>query len=294
MKSLKLLIVFLIALTPYTSEAQFLKKIGKKAEEAAERTVLRKTDEKTSQKVGKGIDNTVDGKKGNKKKKKKSKNKNTEAQNTTPQQQPYNNQKAAAFEPTYNFSYKYVMRVSSAQNNMENMTMEFWLEPNVSYMGMNMSQQGMEMFQIMDSEKETAYSFINASGNKMASSTNYGGYVNNEQENYEDYSITTLPNKTILGYNCIGKQFENDEWKTIFYFTNDVDVSINNMFQTDASQNVPAELKKHFNPDDNNLIMYIEMIDKKQTGKKDRSGKMECISFEKENFTFNTSGYKSY
>ncbi|HLT53056.1 MAG TPA: hypothetical protein VKZ97_04175 [Flavobacteriaceae bacterium] len=53
-----LLIVTCLAITPAT-QAQFLKKLKKKAENAAERTILNKTDEVVSKKTGKTIDDAT-------------------------------------------------------------------------------------------------------------------------------------------------------------------------------------------------------------------------------------------
>src|SRR5690606_34744890 len=188
MKKLKLILVVLITLAAQTSEAQLLRKIGKKAEEAAERTILNKTDEKTSKKVGEGIDDTVDGKKEKKKKKKKNKKSN--------------NKTASNYESSYAFSYKYILRFDMNSMKNETMTMNFFLEPDATYMGTEIDQQGMEMFQIMDSKNEVSHSFINTSGMKMVTSTDFSKYVDeNAMENQmEDYTITSLPNKNILGY----------------------------------------------------------------------------------------------
>ncbi|GAA0872895.1 hypothetical protein GCM10009117_20420 [Gangjinia marincola] len=58
-----------------SAEAQFLKKLGKRVEQAAERTVLNKSEQKTSKETGKVFDKTVEGK-GKKKKKKSNSSKN--------------------------------------------------------------------------------------------------------------------------------------------------------------------------------------------------------------------------
>ncbi|MBR9915522.1 MAG: hypothetical protein GYB32_11965 [Algicola sp.] len=56
-----ILLLGCFVVTP-TTQAQFLKKLKKKAEQAVERTVLNKTDEKISKKTGKTIDDVTDGK----------------------------------------------------------------------------------------------------------------------------------------------------------------------------------------------------------------------------------------
>lgn len=60
----KFLILLLFGITvPFTVEAQFFKKLAKKAEKAAERTVLNRTDREVSKGTDKTIDGIVDGKK---------------------------------------------------------------------------------------------------------------------------------------------------------------------------------------------------------------------------------------
>ncbi|MFY0714656.1 hypothetical protein J1D01_13340 [Seonamhaeicola sp. NFXS20] len=61
MKSKNILLIMVCLLVTSTTQAQFLKKLKKKAEEAAERTILRKTDEVVSKKTEKTIDDVVNG-----------------------------------------------------------------------------------------------------------------------------------------------------------------------------------------------------------------------------------------
>lgn len=59
MKTKQILSLILCLCIGFSSNAQFLKKLKKKAEDAVERTVLRKTDEKVSQKTEKTIDDAT-------------------------------------------------------------------------------------------------------------------------------------------------------------------------------------------------------------------------------------------
>lgn len=265
----------------FQMEAQIFKKIQRSAENAAERTVLRKTEQKTAEKVDESIDDALEGEE----KEKRKKNKKSQSKKSG----------SDAFAPSYAFSYKYTMEVTSKDAKTQQMQMDFWLEPNAKYMGIEMKQQGMEMFQILDAKQTMAYNFVNSGGNKMAMSMDYGQFDTETEEDYSDYTITPLPDKTILGYRCTGKKMENDEWEVTFYYTQEVDVSINSMFQSDQTDNVPEELKQQFSPDEEYLLLSMVMKDKKNQGtKEDRSGSMECVALEKDNFTFATTGYSSY
>src|SRR5690554_1482262 len=284
MKTLKIIITLLLFTFSGVTQAQILKKIGERAEKAAERTVLNKTEQKTSQKVGKGIDDAVDGSgKSNKNNKKSKANKN----NSTPSQGS-----SATYADTYKFSYKYVMRVSSKQKNHPDAQMTMHLEPKSQYLGMKINQQGVDMFQVIDHQNQVAHSFINVGGNHMASSTDLSGYTDNSNDDFSDFTITQLPNKTISGLLCTGIQMENNEWKTTMYFTENTPVSNLMMFNADQGQQFPEKLKRFINPDEEKLLMYLNMEDKKYSGRKDRSGTMECILFEEDNFTFQTAPYK--
>jgi len=78
MKTLKLCFIMGLFINFNTVEAQFIEKLGKKAERAAERTVERKVERKTEQKTGEVMDEVLgDGKKNKKRKKKKSGNNRT-------------------------------------------------------------------------------------------------------------------------------------------------------------------------------------------------------------------------
>ena len=67
MKNIKILLVFLIVLASVqTNQAQILKKLGKRVENAAENAVLRKSEQKVSRETGKVMDTILDGKKGEK------------------------------------------------------------------------------------------------------------------------------------------------------------------------------------------------------------------------------------
>ena len=82
MKTIKILLVLMtLLISSQTSYAQFLKKLGQRAEDAAKEAVIRKTAQKVNRETEKTMDTILDGSKGGKKKKNKSSNQNGDSQN---------------------------------------------------------------------------------------------------------------------------------------------------------------------------------------------------------------------
>ncbi len=76
MKNIKILLVLItLLISSQTSYAQFLKRLGERAEDAAKEAVIRKTAQKVDRETGKVMDTILDGNKGKRKKSKSSKKK---------------------------------------------------------------------------------------------------------------------------------------------------------------------------------------------------------------------------
>lgn len=271
------IILTCIALFAFSNaEAQFFDKLKKEVEKSAERTVVNKSGDKTSEEVGQGFDGLFSKKKKKKKEKKKKDNDEVEPKNQ------------------YSFSYKYSMKMSSKDGEF---LIDYYLKPNADYIGAkfkSMESQGMDMFMVMDTKTPANHMFMDMNGGKMVrSSTLPESYLENQdaEEAFSKYTITPMPNKKILGYNCKGVKMENDEWEIVFYYTNEVGASFNSMFGNgEESKNIPDEMKEIFLTGGNNLIMSMMMTDKKKNGK--RNGKMQCIALDEINFTFKTKEYR--
>lgn len=252
--------------------AQFLDKLKKNVEQKVEQTVINKTSDKASQKTGDAIDKLFNQKIGEQKGKK-----------ITPDNVP----------ESFSFEYQYRLTMTTVQSKSK-MNLDYFLKPGENYMGVKMNQ-GQEIFMIMEGQSNINYMFMNSGGNKIATATAIDGddIIEDDTINYEDYTITDLPNKTFLGYDCKGKQMENSEYVFKMYFTNEAPVSFNDVFKMDTDR-IPEAIKRQFDGSENATMMYMEMKDKVNKGKRNTSGTIECTLLEPSNFTFNTSGYKFY
>lgn len=266
--------VFLLSFFGSPVHAQFLNKLKKSIEDKVEQTVINKTSDKAAQKTDQSLDKVFDAKLGGNKKTKK----------ITPENVP------SSFE--FDYQYRLTMTTATSKTKMD---MDYFLKPEATYMGVKMNQgQGQEMFMIMDGQTNINYMFIETGDNKIATATSIDGdeiIIENQDYNYDGYTFTDLPDKTFLGYNCKGKKMENDEYIFIMYFTNEAPVTFNDVFKTDTDR-IPKAIKNQFKEGENGTMMYMEMKDKLNKGKKNTSGTMECTLLEPQNFTFNTTGYK--
>ncbi len=266
-----ILILSIFLLSQANLQAQFLKKLGKKVENKVENTVINKTSNKAGKETGKAVDKVLEPEKNTDKDTKKSKTTSTTKQ----------------LRSSYEFDYQYRLTMTTTQGKMD---IDYFLKPGASYLGTKMNQ-GVEMFMIMDSDSNTNYMFMDSGGNKIATATSINGNeIINASKNDNDYTITDLPPKTILGYNCIGKQMENDEYLIKMYYTTKAGISFNDVFQSGNDQ-IPDAMKAHFNSADGALMMYMDMIDKKNKGKKSSSATMECTLLQPKKFNFSTAGY---
>lgn len=268
MKNLKALLFCALFLTTGVAKAQFLDKLKNKVEKRVEQTVINKTADKAAQKTSKTMDKVFDPKLGGGKAGKK----------VTPQNVP------ASFE----FEYLYRLTMTTKEGTMD---IDYHLKPGATYLGSKIST-GMEMFMVMDGHENITYMFMESGGNKIATATSVDLSEVPEDDEFDmsSFTVTDLPNKTFLGYDCIGKKMENDDYTFTIYFTPDGPVSFNDVFPSNSDQFPPA-LRNQMQQYEGSLMMYMDMKDKKNKKKKNTSGTMECTIIEKNNFNFSTTGY---
>ncbi|MBV2165878.1 MAG: hypothetical protein KUL76_05030 [Kaistella sp.] len=254
--------------------AQFLDKLKKTVADKVERTIINKTAEKAAQKTDNTLDKVFDT----------NLNKNKQTQKVNPANVP----------SSFDFEYQYRLTFTTATSKTK-LNMDYFLKPKATYMGVKMEQvKGQEVFMVMDGQTNINYMFIKAGENKMATASSINGDEiagDTQDSNYEGYTFTDLPNRTFLGYNCKGKKMENSEYVFVLYFTDEAPVSFNDVFKMDTDR-IPAAVKKQFSGGEKSTMMYMEMTDKLNKGKKDRSGTMECTLLQPQKFTFSTAGYR--
>lgn len=256
MKQIFLIFFFIAGLGIYNSQAQLLKKLQQRVIDRAENVVVEKTAQKAADKTGDAMDKIL--------------NPNFGAMGKGSGKKV----DMSSLPASYNFHYKYSIKVTSREGEVQ---FDYFLNKTEPYMGVKMVS-GVDMAFVFDEGNKVIFTSMNGikSASEMASITD----VNDDDlDAYNDYKITELPNKTFLGYDCIGRQMENDDYKFIVYIAPNMETSFGKMFKSDQA-NLPPATQKLAKDYENGLMMYMDMTDKKTKKKKNASGTMECVAFE--------------
>ena len=187
---------------------------------------------------------------------------------------------------SYKFDYRYAMKMSTQDGTID---MDYYLNKTEPYMGMKMfmgEDKNMNMSMVFDEGNKTLFTYVN--GMAMATEMDLSDAVDEEDTDmYKDFTFKELPNRQFLGYDCIGREMENDEYKFTIYIAPDMEAGFGNMFKSKHA-NIPPSMQKFSKEYENGLMMYMEMVDKKNKNKKNLTATMECVAFEPTNLVINT------
>jgi|TARA_R100000479_G_scaffold51000_3_gene24240 hypothetical protein len=298
MKPIKtLLAVFFAIAICGTSNAQFFKKLKKRAEHAVERTVLNKTDREISKETDKTIDGVIkgDGKKNKKESKELTKEEKAKAEKRA---MSIFGGGLEGIPDTYKFQYVMDMKMTSTNKNSDDITMQYYIEPNASYFGNAMPNENSNSVMVYDLENQAMVTFMDNNGQKMAMKMRMPleekmqEMIEKTQKGENNAAnmanITPLPSKTILGYSCKGYLVKQDEGTSKIYITDEAPVSFVGMFAN------LEKMQKNMNTatipfGKNSLMMELEYTSNKR--KKDNIH-MICTGIKKAPFTINKADYR--
>ncbi len=269
MKRTLLITALLISIGVSHSNAQFLNKLKKRVIEKTEDLVIEKAADKVADKAanktGEAMDKLLNPDFGS-------------IMNPTGKKVDMSKLPAS-----YNFDYLYAMKMSTQDGEVG---MDYFLSKTEPYMGvkMNMGEdKNMNMSMVFDEGNKTIFTYVN--GMAIATEMDLSNAVDNEEiDVYNDYTFKELPNRQFLGYDCIGREMENNEYKFTVYIAPNMEAGFGNMFKTEHT-NIPPSMQKFSKDFENGLMMYMEMQDKNN---KNISATMECVAFEPTDLVINT------
>ena len=261
MKKILLITVLLTSFGVYQSNAQFFDKLKKRVLEKTEELVIDKTADKAAEKTGEAMDNLLNPDFGK-------------------FMSPMGKQVDIAELPaSYKFDYRYAMKLTTQEAEMD---MDYYLSKTEPYMAIKMNMGG-DMSVVFDEGNKAVYTSMG--GMTMATEMDLSDVVDQEDEDiYTDYTFKELPNRTFLGYDCIGREMENAEYKFTIYIAPNIESGFGNMFKSEHA-NLPPTMQKFTEEYQNGLMMYMDMVDKKD---KKSNATMECVAFEPTNYVINT------
>ena len=249
------------------SHGQFLKKLTKRVEQKVENTVVEKTANKATEKTSKSMDKVFD---------------------ANPFVGGASGEKAdpSSVANSYDFTWKYSLKMTRKEGEI---LFDYYLKPDASYFGFT-SATMKNMFTVMDNGHKITVMFMKSEGNTMGMVSKMPDDLDLEEaaEESANYKLEQLEDKTINGYHCKGVKAVSDDYEMVMYFTNDTEVSFEDLYKNQKTK-IPLQLTNYFKPGDKVLMVSMDMNDLKN---KKRSAKMECVGLEKVTKTVNKSDYK--
>lgn len=266
MKTLKLLFTLTALLLVTNGQAQFFKKLKKRAEEAAKETVAMKVEEKTARETEKTFDSVFNNK-----------------------GKLFKGKKVAPSE-NYSFTHIYEMAIVS---NKDTMPITYHLTKNGKYMGFSSKVgKSQQMLTIMDASKETAYVFMEMGGKKTMMSMPLDFEKAVEEENDMNNAEVTATGKTkdILGYSCSEYEVVGDDFEGAIWVTQEADITFSSAFNTLKQKGKNKGPSQNILKLIDGLTLEMDMTD---TSKKNpKPMKMVCTSLLKSDFSIDTSKYQ--
>lgn len=241
MKNKLSLIGLITLLLSVPADAQILKKLGQRAEQAAERTILNRTDKEVSKGTDKAIDGMLEGGKKKDAGKAKGKEQDKEKQNGQAMMLPsFFDGGLGDARDTYTFSHRVTMKMTTGKKG-EEINMHYWLEREAPYFGSQLSNEGANQLTVIDLKTQGMVMFMDDGKQKMAMGIKgnqklIDKYIQQAaaEENTGDVKLTPIGSKTILGYSCKGFRTETDDGVAEVWITDEAPVgSIAGVLQGD-------------------------------------------------------------
>lgn len=265
---MKKILIILFALTSFgmnSANAQFLNKLKKQILEKTEEKVINKTTDKAAEGTDKAMDKLLN-------------------QDFSKYMNPLGKTVDVSTLPaSYQFDYLYSLKMKVAEGDMK---INYYLNKKQPYMGIKMDEVN-DMTIVYDESNKVI--FTNVGGMAIATELNLDEVDDDDDIDItQNYSFKELPNRTFLGYDCIGREIENDEHKVTVYIAPNVESGFGKMFKSDHAK-MPSAMKRFSKEFKEGLMMYMEMIDKKNVNtKKNSSATVECVAFEPTDFVVTT------
>jgi hypothetical protein len=190
----------------------------------------------------------------------------------------------------YTFDYLYQMKVTSQEGEM---VIDYYLsKDNPNHVGVEFGS-GTEMFMVIDGELQATVTYMTIGDKLHATAMENMVPEEEEEENLdrlEDFSITEVPSKEFLGYNCLGRKMEDESYEFLMYIAPNMEAHMGSLFAP-SNQEKSSALEAYGQQFANGLMMYMEITDKKGSPGSNMDGTMECIAYEPQARTITNRDY---
>lgn len=251
----KLFITTLMVLgVSFSTEAQFLDRLKKKVIEKSQEVIIDKTADKAAEKTAESMDRLLNPDLG-------------DLMKTTGKIMD-----TSLLPESYRFDYRYSLNVKSNEGEV---LMDYLVSEDDPYMGTQINS-GPGVTMIFDEQNKAMVTIVGET--VIATETPELDAADEDFSDYDNLIITELPNRSFLGYDCIGRQLENDEYRMKVYIAPDVTSGFSKMFKGKRT-NLPRGLQAFSDKYENGIMMYADIVDK---SKENHNATIECVGFKKE------------
>ncbi|MDX1471781.1 MAG: hypothetical protein R3213_09820, partial [Flavobacteriaceae bacterium] len=195
---------------------------------------------------------------------------------------------------TYNFDWRYRMKMDMGNKKQEPLDMVFLLKKNANYQGVTVENPETgsisEATMVFDSSINSLVMFIISGQSKFLQI--HPMQAPKDTGDISDMKIRELPPKSIIGYNSKGLEIENDKFLIQVYHSVEAPISMSNLFNFSGPMdiNVPNIDPKLVEQFSKGLIMELTYTDKK---KSKNNAKLTAQSLEQAPTSFDKKNYQN-
>jgi hypothetical protein len=269
MKRVSFILILIVCLASLTAKAQLLKEIKEKALGRSKEVIEFKTTEKaageTSKVMDKVLEPDLEGIKGGR-------------------------SNVSAYESMRSeYEFNQHLQIKTFFDGKEKIS-DFLFPSDADFLGVSDAGDS-EKFTIYDSG--FSYIFVNEGKKKSVKATEW--ITNSKDEEGFSFrstlNITRLEPMTLLNYQCDGYQLEIEDRILRYYATTETDAKLPLTFFESVNFKLPSAMLNHFITEAKGLILYMEVLSKKDTKK--HLFQMECSDFNKIAFSIDTTEYNA-
>ncbi|MCR8669067.1 hypothetical protein NO995_15385 [Aestuariibaculum sp. M13] len=186
-------------------------------------------------------------------------------------QQTLNNHKVTVKDlpDSYEFDWKYETNMIIESNKKEEINMVFLIKQGLNYQASqitdNKSKDMGTSTMIFDSNLKTMIMLTEVQENTILQL--FPIPDTKKESNKPTYKMTALPNKTVMGFNCMGSKMEDDRYIITVYHTTEAPVKLSNFLSFNTTQSsdlyeIDPRILKQFS---DGFITEIQLVDKKKS-----------------------------
>ena len=261
------MIAVLSLITTIKANAQFLKDLKGQAVGRSKEVVQFKTNEKVTEKTSEGLDKVL----------------NVNVREAIKGEETY--EQYEHLKPAYKFSFHYQLKTIE---NGRTTIADYLLQPGEPYFGVSPGE-GTDKLTLFEAEHFFTFSGTGKNKSVKSSKPDIPGKKEDDTFNFRNsVSLSELPAKTLLGYECLGYQLRTSDQTVDYYIIPGSEAVFPPPLLQNLNINLPRLVLDKLMAENRGLIVYVE---KRNNTNNARIALVECTELNHIGFEFETEGY---